>query len=99
LDPRISVESVLGGDKSEGCKIVEAEVTKGADPQSQPVVISKKEPSVVDTTHKLVFLEVLEIGCVGSLNLWVSLKGPVCYFFRVYWRPEELIQIKVFEDP
>jgi hypothetical protein len=74
----------LEGNKDEGCKTVEAKVTKRDGPRSQPVVILEKESSTGASTCKLMFLEVLESKVVGNLNLQVTSKGPVCQLFRVF---------------
>jgi hypothetical protein len=68
----------LEGDEGKGRKTVEAEVKKRDDPRSQSVVTLEKEYSLRDSTHKLVFTEVPKRRVAGSLNLWVTSKGPVC---------------------
>ena len=63
------------------------------------MVTLEKDSRAGASTFKLVLPEVPESRFAGNLNLQVTSKGPVCYLFRVYWRPEELIRLKVFEDP
>jgi hypothetical protein len=55
------------------------------------VVILEKESTTGDITHKLVFPEVPERRVVGNSNLQITSKEPMCYLFRVYWRPEKQI--------